>query len=229
MKKALVIFLAIFTAAAVFAQNATLLEVSGKVEINSGSGWQTARAGMTVPVKATISTGFNSSALFKVGESTLNIRPLTRMTLSEYSLSAEDEKVSLNLSSGRVRARVQSTTTNRVDFRITSPIATASVRGTVFEFDGLNLDVAEGLVDFGARPEQIVSVPAGGQSQVTDNAPPAMPQEVKEKTSVVVTRTAPEVKPVVTNERVSPRPVPGPVILKDTIYGETANLVIRIQ
>jgi hypothetical protein len=229
MKKVTLLIAVLLLAGAAFGQTANLLEVSGKVEINTGSGWQTATTGMVVPVRATISTGFNSTAVFKVGESTLNIRPLTRMTLREYSLSNNEERASLNLSSGRVRATVRSTTSNRVDFRITSPIATASVRGTIFEFDGLNLDVAEGLVDFGSRPEQFVSVPAGGQSQVTDNAPPAMPQEVKEKVAVVVTRTAPTVKPVITTERVNSRPVPVPVILKDTIYGETANLVIRIQ
>jgi ferric-dicitrate binding protein FerR (iron transport regulator) len=51
-----------------------------------------------------------------------------------------------NLMTGRVRAEVNPPAGMAVDFTVRSPITTASVRGTSFDFDGMELRVEEGRV-----------------------------------------------------------------------------------
>jgi len=229
--KNLLTFLLFTLSVSVFGQNAVLVEVSGKVEINQGSGWRTATIGMNVPLMATISTGFNSSAIFRVGESTLTISALSRLTLEEHSLASGEETTRLNLSSGRVRASVRSTTNDQVNFQITSPIATASVRGTVFDFDGLRVNVFEGLVDFGSTPDQIMSVPAGGQSLTGKDGegPSTVAEFIEQETTVVVTTKPNVVARPVRPPTGTPQNSPVPIPIQDTIFGDTASLILRIE
>jgi hypothetical protein len=60
----------------------------------------------------------------------------------------DTEQVNLNLQSGRVRAEVNAPTDAGIEFNVRSSSATASVRGTVFEFDTLYLFVISGTVEF---------------------------------------------------------------------------------
>jgi hypothetical protein len=55
-----------------------------------------------------------------------------------------------------------------VNFTIRSPIATASVRGTVFDFDTVNLNVQEGLVNFSAPSGPAQPVNAGRGSSINE-------------------------------------------------------------
>jgi hypothetical protein len=49
----------------------------------------------------------------------------------------------------------------KTNFSIRSPIATASVRGTVFDFDGIRVEVAEGRVYLGSENAAGVYISAG--------------------------------------------------------------------
>jgi hypothetical protein len=51
-----------------------------------------------------------------------------------------------------------------VDFTVRGPSITASVRGTVFEIDTVNLEVSEGTVEFAGASGAPVAVDAGGSS-----------------------------------------------------------------
>jgi hypothetical protein len=93
-----------------------------------------------------ISTGFRSTALIVLTNSTLLVRPLTRLSIEEIQNIQGNETVRLGLQTGRIRADVKAPPGGRTDFTIRSPIATASVRGTSFDFDGVNLRVDEGMV-----------------------------------------------------------------------------------
>ncbi|MFW5844523.1 MAG: hypothetical protein ACOCW6_11395, partial [Spirochaetota bacterium] len=66
-------------------QNATITRTTGKVEVLTNNQWSPAETGTTVPLGATISTGFNSTATLEVGNATLQVRPLTRMRLEELA------------------------------------------------------------------------------------------------------------------------------------------------
>jgi hypothetical protein len=135
---------------AAFGQEARVLETIGTVELKApgSAGWAAARPGDLLTADTIIATGFKSTARLRLGNSLLLIRPLTHLTLKELSRTSGNERVNLELRTGQVRADVRPAELNKMDFTVRSPSVTASVRGTVFEFDTLNLKVAEGLVRF---------------------------------------------------------------------------------
>jgi hypothetical protein len=135
-------------AAALFAQEAVIREISGTVELKApgAAAWSPAQRGQTIGRNVMISTGFKSSAVIAIGNSTLMVQPLTRLSLEELLLVGGGEKVDISLRAGRVRADVKPPAGGKTDFTVKSPTATASVRGTSFEFDGIQLKVDEGRV-----------------------------------------------------------------------------------
>jgi ferric-dicitrate binding protein FerR (iron transport regulator) len=129
---------------------AVIRETSGTVEIKApgSSAWVSAVPGTRIEKNAVISTGFKSAALIALGNSTLTVRPLTRLSLEELVRNQGDEQVGLFLQTGRVRADVKAPAGGRTQFNVKNPSATASVRGTSFELSTLDLTVEEGTVEY---------------------------------------------------------------------------------
>jgi hypothetical protein len=138
------------SAALAFTQegSAYFRECTGTVEIMppGETGWTAAEPGQQLSGNTKISTGFKSTALVSLGNSTLLIRPLTRLTLDEIVNIQGDETVGINIQTGRIRAEVTAPAGGVTSFTVQSPMVTASVRGTSFDFDGINLTVDKGLV-----------------------------------------------------------------------------------
>jgi len=130
----------------VSAQNAEIIDVQGKVEVNQGAGWTAARAGLSIPLGTVISTGFGSKAVLQVGMSKIEVKALTRMSVAKYLEQEGQATTSLDLRIGRVKATVESAEGVRHDFTIKSPTSTASVRGTEFTYDGYQVNVTSGRV-----------------------------------------------------------------------------------
>jgi hypothetical protein len=163
--------------AALFAQNAIesqaiesqaiIREISGTVEVKApdAAAWSPASRGQTLMRDTLISTGFKSSALIAIGNSTLSVQPLTRLSLEELTQTEGSEKVGLNLRTGRVRADVKPPVGGKTEFTVRSPSATASVRGTAFEFDGIDIRVDEGRVHFTGGDRSGTYVGAGHQAR----------------------------------------------------------------
>jgi hypothetical protein len=129
-----------------FAQQAVLQGFAGKVEIKApGADWAPAAVGQQLENETVISTGFKGSATIGIGNSVIAVGALTRLTLQEIQ-AGQNEKVSLGLQTGRIRADVTPPAGGKVDFTVRSPSATASVRGTSFEFNGRHLAVDRGRV-----------------------------------------------------------------------------------
>jgi hypothetical protein len=147
--KGMVLGLAFVLGAAVlFAQEAVIREISGTVEVRApgAAAWSPAEQGQRLGLNVMISTGFKSGAVIAIGNSTLSVQPLTRLSLEELVRAAGNEKVAISLRAGRIRAEVKPPAGGTAAFSVRSPIVTASVRGTAFEFDGVELRVEEGRV-----------------------------------------------------------------------------------
>jgi hypothetical protein len=174
MKKriAAIMVTAVFTALVpcLGAQEGMIRECTGTVEIKApgSASWIPAARGMKLGLGAVVSTSFRSTAVIVLGNSTLLVQPLTRLSLEEIQKRAGDEQVSLNLRTGRIRVNVQPPAEGRTEFTVRSPIATASVRGTVFEFDTVNLRVEEGTVLFSGDDGRNEAVAAGETSRVEE-------------------------------------------------------------
>ena len=136
----------ILSAAILTGQDAVLAKVTGQVKISADSrSWIAAKQGDTLAPGTVISTGFKSTALVKTDDAEIEVSQLTRLTLEELIQRDDTVHTTLFLNGGRINTQV-SRERVRQDFTVRSPIATASVRGTGFSFDGRNLTVEHGSV-----------------------------------------------------------------------------------
>jgi len=149
MKKiGIILILLSFAAFVSFAQSSAVLkEVTGKVEVRTPGGpWTHAAAGMSISRGTTISTGFGSQALLDLGNSVLNVQPLTRLRLEELLQREGTVQTDMFLRVGKVNAEVKSVAGLKQDFKLRSPVSTAAVRGTNLEYDGFDIVVFDGDV-----------------------------------------------------------------------------------
>jgi len=171
MKKTCVVLVLILSVVGAYAQSGVIKELTGTVELKgpAAAAFATAKAGDEVREDTVISTGFKSTAIVEVGSALLAVRPLTRLTLTEIRASAGNEALNVNLQAGRVRVDLNPPVGTRASLTVSSPAATASVRGTSFEFDTRNLNVNYGAVSFrGSRGREYV-VYGGAGSGVSGN------------------------------------------------------------
>lgn len=123
-----------------------VITVKGKVEFQDAQGvWKTLKAGDPLIPGTMISTAFKSEATVKLGASILTIKPLTRMTLTQLVEKSDTVDTELYLEVGNVKAEVNPLNNKKNGFTVKSPVATASVRGTVFEL-GDQLVILKGSV-----------------------------------------------------------------------------------
>jgi len=204
-KTALVFFLMLF-GLSVFAQNGVIRQLSGTVELKTSgaSSYVPAKAGDELSQDTVISTGFKSSALVELGSALITVRPLTRLTLTEIQATAGAETLNVNLQAGRVRVDVNPPAGTKTTMAVTSPIATASVRGTSFDFDTRNLSVNHGTVSFHGNRGKPMLVSGGSTSQVKDDGKTEDPIATK-------------------GRRLRPQPPVGADISGGTTSGTTVN------
>jgi hypothetical protein len=166
----------VFCAGRAWAQDAVIRDINGTVEIKAPGSpdWVPARQGQEIGRSTLVSTGFKSTAMIRLGNSTLIVQPLTRLSLEDIVRAGNAEKVNVNLRAGRIRADVKPPVGGSSEFTVRSPIATASVRGTVFEFDGTNLMVEEGTVVLSGESGRPTPV-REGQASVVDELGRAAP------------------------------------------------------
>ena len=143
-----ILFLALALVSSLSAQlKAVVKEIIGTVEIKAADGvWRPAKVGATIAKGHSISTGFDSTAVLTIGQSTLRVRPLTRMRLEELTQAGNAVSTSLSLSVGKVKGEVKKG--GDEVFTLRGPVSTAAVRGTEFEYDGFTVKVTNGFVTF---------------------------------------------------------------------------------
>jgi hypothetical protein len=168
MKKLIIAALLFGGALSLFAQQGIIKEVNGTVELKpAGTAvFVPAKAGDQVAPNTIVSTGFRSSALITVGSATLMVRPVTLLSLTEISQVQGIEKINVNIQTGRLRAELKPPAGMKADMTVKGPTATASVRGTAFEFDTLTVRVAEGTVAYSGNGGDTMLVDAGASSEM---------------------------------------------------------------
>jgi hypothetical protein len=163
-------------------------ELRGTVEIKApgSSVWRAAAVGQELERETMVSTGFQSAAVIELGNSTLQVRPLTRLSLGELEAAANNtDRIDITLRAGRIRADVKAPAGGNTEFTVRSPVATASVRGTAFDFDTINLMVNEGTVSFSGADKTAVYVAAGQSSSPESGTGRTAPPEETEAARTV--------------------------------------------
>jgi len=168
MKKLLFVTFFILASLYAYSQDAFIDQLTGTVEIKQPkeNSFKAAAKGEKIFQETVISTSFKSFAIVKIGSTTITIRPLTTLSLTEIQKQEEVETLNVNLQAGRVRVDVKPPAGAKAAATLTSPSSVASVRGTSFELDTHNLYVKEGAVNFIGNKGQSVIVRAGENSRV---------------------------------------------------------------
>lgn len=137
MKKLSFIFAFLVCFSFLFAADFTaqVVSVSGKVEVLNGNLWKALSVGDNLKSGDTIQTGFRSSAVLKIKDSTVNVEALTRMTVEQLSENSEKDNVRVFVKTGGVKSDVQKSNSKKIGFTVRTPVATASVRGTEFSVE----------------------------------------------------------------------------------------------
>jgi hypothetical protein len=177
MKKFILLGLLVVSFTLYAQEQAIITEFSGKVEVmQPGKGWSPAVKNLVVSPGTTISTGFNSRAVLDLGSSSVQVKALTRLTLSELLKKEGVVTTNLALRVGGIRAQVKTAEGLDQKFVVKSPLSTAAVRGTEFDMTIDRLNVIIGSIEFSNALEIRRSVMRGEQSAVTANAAPASPE-----------------------------------------------------
>lgn len=203
-------------ASPVFAQSATISQLRGKVEIKlPGKAWTIPGENQEIPANTVVSTGINSTARLQINGSSLVLQPLTRLSLEEIRVQAGQESTRISLNTGRVSAQVRSTAGREVSFEVRSPVATASVRGTDFDFDGVRLQVSQGAVAVINQSRQQIIVGAGGRTTAGNkDAPQAVVASLQENTQASPNTLPPQAAPAA---------LPAPAVAASVVAAETGS------
>lgn len=256
MKKICLLFLLIVMSFSSLFAIATVQDFFGKVKVkyDGDTKWSRVSIGMELPPNVTVSTGFNSQIVLDLGNATLDVLPLTRMTVGEITETQGTINTSLFLQGGKIKADVKKIEGKVNDFKIRSPVATASVRGTAFEFSGNTLTVIRGEVSFApakktkvvseeasneedtedseettAEPAVAVSVKAGGSTQMASaDGRPVKPKDMAQKNRSIEASTKPVVVKSSGAVKLSTPGVPKPGAVQSAIEG-TADITITIH
>jgi len=152
MKRIILLTVIIQLTGFIFAQNQEIIirEVTGTVELKApgSADWVSAQVGDRLEQSTIISTSFNSTARISVGNSSILVRSLTRLSLQAVIDMENTENVGLELRTGRVRVDVNPSTGSKANYTVRTPLSLASVRGTSFEIDPFNITVMSGTVRF---------------------------------------------------------------------------------
>ena len=153
MKRAILVIFVFLTGLSLFAQSGVIRELNGTVEIKraGAASFTAANIGDRLERDTIISTGFRSTALIEIGSTTIAVRPLTRMSVTDMQAGGGQETINVNIQAGRLRVDSNPPAGVRTVMNVTTPMATASVRGTSFDVDYRNLVVHHGNVSFSGR------------------------------------------------------------------------------
>lgn len=132
MKKIISLIIALFFlgTSSLFAE-IKVIKVKGTVAYKTGKDWNAVTAGMELPEGVKISTGANSSAELRLNSlnHTIIIKPYTVMQVFSKTDNKESN-TNVGLKRGNIIVKVPKDKKVKTVFKVTTPIATSSVRGT---------------------------------------------------------------------------------------------------
>ncbi len=143
---AALLFILLGFTSSLFAGEALVQEVRGLAFFRDGESWSRITPGDVIAPGTRVFNSSGGSLVLEVNGDKVEVDPLSDFDL--VSARNQQDASVMYVRSGGMRAQVVSSRAGEggVRFQIQSPVATASVRGTVFRFNGVELEVEEGDV-----------------------------------------------------------------------------------
>lgn len=126
----------------------------GEAAYKKGNEWLPLTKGMALEEGTKISTGIRSWAQINIDGNIVRIEQLTMIKISRNKLTAGSRDTQIALKHGSLKARIAKIGTLKTSFKITTPVATSSVRGTeeIVSYgpdSGMTIRVIEGTIEGG--------------------------------------------------------------------------------
>ncbi len=123
-------FAFIFTTSTDLFARIVVESMKGETAYKKGNQWLPLTKGMLLQEGTKISTGVRSWAVLNIDGDTLRIQQLTLMEIFSNQVTAKNKNTHIGLKHGTLKARVGKIGTLKTSFKISTPVATSSVRGT---------------------------------------------------------------------------------------------------
>jgi len=107
--------------------------VKGKVIYKYGRKWKTLKKNDILRPGTKISTGLRGKAIIKLNRHILTIRRLTMIKIYQSTFTKNRSRTKIGLRRGRIKANVYHNKRIKTIFKVATPVATSSVRGTIEE------------------------------------------------------------------------------------------------
>jgi ferric-dicitrate binding protein FerR (iron transport regulator) len=164
--------------------SAIIADLKGKVMLRAAQGASLpAQRGQVLPAESSIETAKGSLLLSLPDGSQVLVKPHSRVVLKAPEQSQGNF---LQLFLGNILARIQKRVGNAPSFRMGTPTAVITVRGTRFSVEVTKksktiVEVYEGLVEVVglATPNRPILIRPGFYSQVENDRPPQRPREMR--------------------------------------------------
>jgi hypothetical protein len=131
----------------------SVIKIQGKVSYKEGKNWLPLNEKQKLPEGVKISTGTNSYAEINLNSinHTVKIKPLTVIQIFSKE-TAENTDTHIGLKRGGITAKVPRDSKVKTIFKVSSPIATSSVRGTEEDISygpdtGMTVKVLSGIIE----------------------------------------------------------------------------------
>ena len=131
----------------------TVLKVEGSVAYKDGNKWLPLKVNQKLTEGVKISTGANSYADIKLNSKnhTIQVKPYSMIQVFSKETQT-DTNTNIGLKRGSINAKVPRSENVKTIFKVTSPIATSSVRGTEENIsygpnEGMVIEVVSGVVE----------------------------------------------------------------------------------
>jgi len=152
IKTATAVFLILFFTAALHAE-ISVIKVEGSAAYKEGTKWIPMKTGQKLAEGVKISTGANSYAdiMLNSKNHTIRIKPFTLIQIFSKDSKTETD-THIGLKRGGIMAKVPRENNVKTIFKVSSPIATSSVRGTEENISygpdtGMIIEVIKGVVE----------------------------------------------------------------------------------
>jgi hypothetical protein len=148
----------------------------GETAFKKGNQWVQLTKGQNLEEGTKISTGAKSWVELNIDGDSLRINQLTMMKIFTNKITKNDKDTHLGLKHGSLKARIGKLGTLKTSFKITTPVATSSVRGTdEFNWQGAKsgnlVQALTGIIEVEDRNGGVHSISGNSTFRISPNDP----------------------------------------------------------
>ena len=107
-----------------------VVSVKGTASYKTAGQWIPLQAGAVLAVGTKVSTGVRSNVVININRHTVTVYPLTIMKISESMETNTSSSTKIGLRRGAVRTKIAHDARVKTIFKVSTPVATSSVRGS---------------------------------------------------------------------------------------------------